>query len=1749
MSPSPSPSLGKTPSSTSSNFPSLSASPSPSFSPSPSSGKSPSPSPSPSPVHVQRLAADWIPFYDPNITEIHQPAGLIEDKIILLCGNRIYGYRVTGALLWETVLSGSTDLKGGVKYQPTFSNSTMFVATTTSLYSISVDSGEIVGKFHSQHDSFFRVYIVGTVALYAENQGDAYNVYAFETGDFYEPNIEELIPDSFHGNYVARKGASQIDLCIFYVDQATGAVRTPVRKSMENNNLIISGDIILYDFLKSGGWELEVRRLSPTGWSDSLFSFRSTPTLSVHFVSQNATEFAIVTDTKVRLFDRTTSSTDPVDEFEVSSGRYGFSTACNCYWQISGREITFFTMGSHEERARYFLPLPDGKFTTILEQDVDLERNLLYVSIKSSNVWRFPLPDKQASGEIEPLSNLEIDPTSWSSVKFTSTGVATWHFDESCGMQYFVAGSTFTFYTGHSNSPRYSVSVPSSGTIKFWSRAIDCKVPYGYRVNEQDETTDLKMVDASTSKVSNVATLPPYPGLLCSTSSMIALKYFRVISGSNTACYFIIKPPPGTSSGTCDPHSFCAGDCVYLFTASGASRKCGTPTLSTSLNWLSGRGLSKHFHDEESGSILLLDTANRLYRLDVLTGTIVHLGDLQFSASSIFLRGDYFMVYSKGVLSGYRLPFTASKPIWEQRLVLDGKSVAFFNDSIILQLKPPDGSQLVSIDYTTGAIDWLFDLANNFLVHNSRLFVTIDGERHGFDMEAFPSSRSRRCCTSSGVNLHMLCSCMEVSKLPFLNPTLQVAPKVTELRYLAPSPTVLNLAVFRQLPYLHTLHMEGIHHLQNVEQEDPLPALRELLISNGGQSLTTPESWEKGLGHLYYLTRLTIANTTLPPVEVIPFDLFPKLRLAEIYLQRTVEVIDLSQMRFPDNHLSFDLKLSGVEAVQLIAPSDYSIQHATENLILSNIEIDSIAIEALCNFPSLRQLDLSENRLKSFHSIGSESIQRFKSATSLKALDLTGNALIFTAPFPAHWSLESLFLARNSLTTLPERFLSGLPKLNALDLSFNRFNSLNVSSMGTTGLIVNSVNLEGNPLEHISPGVATFLSSAPHLHLGNDPDQTPILDLSPCSSQTGRLHCLGKFTASGLLYCTKLRSGEHCGDTGVEWCPAGSYCVEGIVEPCPRNSYSRAGAPGCTPCPEGSSSVEGSPSCLTCGERQIAVFDDFLGTLTCQPCRAGYYFDEELVSCEECPLGAYCLANTDMQVCPLGRYNNVRKATKCKECPSGTVGNTQCVNSVSCASSVETACLSCPPGRFSNVAGAEQCEVCPSGRYASHSGARSATDCDACDAGALCGAGATSPFPRDAFSRSLRSTVPDAAFSVLSRVSLGEDRPSARQIVFVDYFPMQVASNEAYDPTVFLLVLSAGGGVSLVTVVMFLVAFRKRFGGVLKTIDLYALSHPVQPGEAIRSRPSGAGGAFTVGLLAVALTLLGSNLYEFFTNNTDVSTTLRPSLDLTNVETQLFEFVLNVVVADPSKPAWCQNSTLAVDSEEVFVSTDATWMSSNETSVCRLTASCTRCSVPISTIFRVRIPLSCLYVSWYMHTAGANGDTYGVASVDDLRSQGGMVAGASILLEALPEKIEDSINQKNYTGFSINSRLTQYINPGLRFVQLDQSAEYTFELTISALAKYTTIEMKQTIVELFSAYFGLLLGIMGVFGALFKILKLIARKKRERVTKLHRKPWSTKDMELYLRDRAPTTIASISKQPWATNPLVRADQTSHKQGE
>lgn len=166
-------------------------------------------------------------------------------------------------------------------------------------------------------------------------------------------------------------------------------------------------------------------------------------------------------------------------------------------------------------------------------------------------------------------------------------------------------------------------------------------------------------------------------------------------------------------------------------------------------------------------------------------------------------------------------------------------------------------------------------------------------------------------------------------------------------------------------------------------------------------------------------------------------------------LKTAFDKIYFTNCRFPKIPSNFDFKLYG----------------KLRTLDLSDVELETLEIDALRNANSLKTLIASNNRLTDV------SPKFFANIVQIEELDLSKNAIqrIDSSALTSAKSLKILDMSHNKLTTVHEHTFDGAINLKTLDLSYNPIGSLNTEIFSRlTNLEV--VALKRTEITTIQPG-------------------------------------------------------------------------------------------------------------------------------------------------------------------------------------------------------------------------------------------------------------------------------------------------------------------------------------------------------------------------------------------------------------------------------------------------------------------------------------------------------------------------------------------------------------------------------------------------------------------------------------------------------------------------------------------------------
>jgi len=232
--------------------------------------------------------------------------------------------------------------------------------------------------------------------------------------------------------------------------------------------------------------------------------------------------------------------------------------------------------------------------------------------------------------------------------------------------------------------------------------------------------------------------------------------------------------------------------------------------------------------------------------------------------------------------------------------------------------------------------------------------------------------------------------------------------------------------------------------------------------------------------------------------------------------------------------------------------------------------------------------------------------------------------------------------------------------------------------------------------------------------------------------------------AKGCTSCTAGQYQNQNGQSSCKTCNAGQFSATGAnsCTICSPGTFSATGASVCINCVTYTyQNEEGKVTCknvLTC---ELGQYEVTVPTLTtnrvCESCEIGKYQDQRTQStCKECPVG-YSNAvpsSTLCTACEIGKYQNEEEQFSCKVCDVCTVGRgatngctsaggticTDCtVGKFNNVNDYATDCITCEPGKYQDETTQSSCKNCPSGKWIGSIGDSpvSCTECDICPVG------------------------------------------------------------------------------------------------------------------------------------------------------------------------------------------------------------------------------------------------------------------------------------------------------------------------------------------------------------------------------------------------------------------------------------------------
>ncbi|CAI4226387.1 unnamed protein product [Auanema sp. JU1783] len=329
------------------------------------------------------------------------------------------------------------------------------------------------------------------------------------------------------------------------------------------------------------------------------------------------------------------------------------------------------------------------------------------------------------------------------------------------------------------------------------------------------------------------------------------------------------------------------------------------------------------------------------------------------------------------------------------------------------------------------------------------------------------------------------------------------------------------LTYLHQLQFLHLENNRITHVRPNTFDETQLNSLQFLHLDHNKLKIIPNLSFQR-----LRLIVLTLANNRI--LEIEKMSLPPTLSFLDLRnnLLTGIPFLALKDLG--------DLQTINIEGNNItLLGFHQEVQFKNEiNVILRNNKIRWLDENSFRSFRKMKELDLSYNQIERIHQSSFETVSTIRNLDlsynqiayiphgtfknfaknmeklnleeniihtlpdalrdlhSLSHLNLNGNKLNKLDPNSLHGvkkTITELLLAYNQLKEIPTALLNGMEKLQHLDLSKNKIESIEKLAFGTfdgTGTSLIILNLAGNNIRNISdPGVFLYMSTLAYLDL------------------------------------------------------------------------------------------------------------------------------------------------------------------------------------------------------------------------------------------------------------------------------------------------------------------------------------------------------------------------------------------------------------------------------------------------------------------------------------------------------------------------------------------------------------------------------------------------------------------------------------------------------------------------------------------
>ena len=626
---------------------------------------------------------------------------------------------------------------------------------------------------------------------------------------------------------------------------------------------------------------------------------------------------------------------------------------------------------------------------------------------------------------------------------------------------------------------------------------------------------------------------------------------------------------------------------------------------------------------------------------------------------------------------------------------------------------------------------------------------------------------------------------------------------------------------------------------------------------------------------------------------------------------------------------------------------------------------------------------------------------------------------------------------------------------------------------------------------------------------------TPCEPGYACANHVPAPCAIGTYSAEpAAVACIPCEAGSYTPGSASKactLCEPGYACDAGHRNKCPPQTFASGGASKCEPCPPGTFSGAGAELCSTCAVGYIIQRSGADSSIArCDPCPAGRYYmpasGTAAAHCATCLAGYFCQGTAQPQTpCPAGHFA-VAGAAACTPCPAGRFANA----SMPTSSSV---CSLCRTGRFSEAPGSTACALCPVGRHGIELTSAEAPSsmqaaCAPCASSqGYCGYGYSIPVSSAAYEA-------DIAEYIAGNPGVLGASAAPKVASSVTYAAAASSSELPFGLPYAALVFIAAAGVAAL-VMLPLALCKNQTQGTLMKFDLFSLNRPVRPGEAVRSRPSFLGGILSLLVLLAGIAILVNTGFDYFAEtNVSRESAMTPVVGGLVAYTPALTLDVRVMYSQEPEDGTCD-----------FERCDSFYLEANDPNLgeascreydtgalctCRCVLTASDYTIPPTLTVTAEVAPDVNSVAWSLVTVGTEGAMYELSSFATLQTENGIASEWYIEFEALPEFVQDAIQDIDMAGYMLFPSASEYRGPFKAAVAADEIISLTWVGTVASLGRRSVVSHRLTLLQALSASFGLLLAVMGGVRVGYKILVLVSRRSTPGTLVTEAKPKNSK---------------------------------------